>query len=176
MAESPGWEADKKALRKFMGQRSRALGKQFEDRLTASFDYYDYRGYASVEKTPEPMKILKPLDAGRFIACFTKKAQADYSGTMKGGRRVIFEAKFTAMDRLKQEVVDDNQAKYLRKHAALGARCYVVAGYASGNVYRVPWEVWDGMKAHFGRKYVTEADLTEYRVRTSWNDTLLLLG
>jgi len=167
---------EQKSLRQFMGLRSRALGKQFEDRLSASFAYYDHRGYASVEKTPEPMKILKRLDAGRFIACFIKKAQADYSGTLKGGRRIIFEAKFTATDRLKQEVVDSNQADYLRKHAALGARCYVVAGFASGKVYLVPWAAWDDMKGHFGRKYVTEADLSEYRVRTSWNDTLLLLG
>ena len=31
------------------------------------------------------------------------------------------------------------------------------------------------MKAHFGRKYVTEADLREYHVHTAWNATLMLL-
>ena len=32
------------------------------------------------------------------------------------------------------------------------------------------------MKDHFGRKYVTEADLEKYQVQTAWNGTLLLLN
>ena len=36
-------------------------------------------------------------------------------------------------------------------------------------------QVWSDMKAHFGRKYVTEADLREYHVHTAWNATLMLL-
>ena len=31
------------------------------------------------------------------------------------------------------------------------------------------------MKNVFGRKYVTEAELTRYRVAESWNDLLLIL-
>ena len=31
------------------------------------------------------------------------------------------------------------------------------------------------MKALYGRKYVTEADLKQYQVQTAYNDTLLLL-
>jgi recombination protein U len=40
----------------------------------------------------------------------------------------------------------------------------VIAGFATGNVYRIPWEVWQDMKQRFGRKYVREADLEIYRV------------
>lgn len=162
--------------RQLQGRISREKGKRFEERIDASFEYYELTGFASIEKTPEPMKVLRSLGQGRFVACFQKKAQADYSGTIKGGRTVIFEAKFTATDRLEQSRVEDNQAKYLRKRAALGARCYVLAGYVSGEVYCVPWAVWDAMKEHFGRKYVTEADLEKYRVQQSWNGVLLILN
>jgi recombination protein U len=41
--------------------------------------------------------------------------------------------------------------------------------------YRIPWDVWSAMKEHFGRKYVTEADVEKYRVPTAWNGVLMLL-
>ena len=167
------------ARRQLAGQRSRALGKLFEDRIDQSFAYYKAKGFALVEKTPEPIKILgKPDKNQRFIACFSKAAQPDYKGTMKGGRTVVFEAKFTwaADQRLHQAAVKDGQAEYLELYESLDARCYIIAGYASGAVFRVPWAVWKNMKAYFGRKYVTEESLQKYRVKTSWNNVLLLLG
>lgn len=172
-------------LQRLQGQRSRAMGKLFEDRIDASFAYYRARGFADVEKTPEPIKVLsKPDKYMRFTACFTKSAQPDYKGTVKGGRTVVFEAKFTwgKEQRLHQEAVTkgkdgaDGQWEYLDRHAALGARCYILAGYITGNVYRIPWDVWKNMQVIFGRKYVTEENLGKYRVGVSWNNTLLLLG
>lgn len=143
--------------------------------LEKTFDYYASTGYARVDKTPEPMKVLRKLDKGRFIACFEKKAQPDYKGIIKGGRTVIFEAKFTSKDRLTQDAVNDDQAEYLNSAAALGARCYVLAGFKSGAVYRIPWSAWADMKKIFGHKYVTEAELKPYQVNTAWNDRLLIL-
>ena len=68
------------------------------------------------------------------------------------------------------------QPDYMNKHQLLGARCYVVIGFATGNVYRFPWEDWCNMKEIFGRKYVTEQDnLQRYKVDRSWNGKLILL-
>lgn len=39
----------------------------------------------------------------------------------------------------------------------------------------MPWDDWKAMKQKWGRKYVTEADLKEYRVPTARNGALLLL-
>lgn len=161
--------------RQLQGKLSKAQGKRFETRLDASFDYYRQNGYADIEKTPEPMRPIKSLGNGRFVAYYEHKAQPDYKGTIKGGRTVLYEAKFTASDRMEQSRVSPGQAEYLTRLEGLGARCYVLAGFASGEVYRVPWRGWTGMKEHFGRKYVTENDLTEYRVQRSWNDVLLIL-
>lgn len=161
--------------RQLLGALSKAKGKQFEARLDATFDYYDRTGFAAIEKTPEPMKPISSLGKGRFVACFEKKAQPDYKGILKGGREIMFEAKFTSTDRMEQSRVLQGQADYMDKHQRLGARCFVVAGFATGEVYRIPWPVWSGMKNQFGRKYVTEADLDEYRVQIAWNGTLLLI-
>lgn len=167
---------DKDQMKQLQGKISRAKGKHFEARLDASFAYYQSPGYAEIEKTPEPMRVIRNLGSGRFLAVFEKKAQPDYKGLIKGGREIMFEAKFTEKDRIEQSRVKKEQSDYLDRHERLGARCYVLAGFASGEVYRIPWSVWRNMKEYFGRKYVTEADLEQYRVHTAWNATLQLLN
>ena len=61
------------------------------------------------------------------------------------------------------------------RHQRLGARCFVVAGFSTDEVYKIPWDNWRRMKELFGRKYVKETDLQNYRVKTAWNGTLFLL-
>lgn len=162
--------------RQLQGTISKAKGKHFEERLDASFEYYRDKGFAIVEKTPEPMRVIKRLENGKFIAVFEKKAQPDYKGVIKGGRTVMFEAKFTSMDRMEQSRVLQGQVEYMERYQRLGARCYIVCGFNCGEVYNVPFETWKAMKEIFGHKYVTEAELEKYRVKLSWNGTLLLLG
>ena len=163
--------------RQLQGAASKAKGKEFEDRLDEAFAYYWTHGFAIIEKTPEPMRPVQNLGSGKFVAFFEKKAQPDYKGTIKGGRTVMFEAKFTSTGKIDQSRVLQGQAEYLDRHQELGARCYVIAGFSSGNVYRIPWSVWRDMKRHFGRKYITEADaeIGAYRVTAMRDGTLLLL-
>ncbi len=162
--------------RSLRNRLSRERGAQFEAWINESFEYYKERGFAAIEKTPEPMKPIKSLGEGKFIAVYTQKAQTDYKGTIKGGRTVIFEAKYTDADRLEQSRVRKNQEDYMKLRSALGARCWVLAGFRSGEVYKIPWEVWTHMKETFGRKYVTEADVQGYKVRRAFNGVLLILG
>lgn len=157
------------------GRKNRAEGQLFEAVLDRTFAYYSEKGYAKIDKTPEPFKIIKRLEHLRFIGCFQKKAQPDYKGTIKGGRSVIFEAKYTDSDRIQQDRVSDAQWSYMEQATELGARCFVLAGFKSGGIYRIPWPVWSDMKKKFGHKYVTEKDLSEYRISKSWNDMLLIL-
>ena len=169
--------AAKDPRRQLQGAVSKAQGQRFENRLDASFAVYKEHGFAIIEKTPEPMHPVKNLGGGKFIAFFQKQAQPDYKGVVKGGRAVMFEAKFTRTDRIEQSRVSPGQTEYLDRHQALGARCYVLAGFSSGNVYRLPWNVWRNMKKAFGRKYITEDDveIVPYRVPTAQDGTLLLL-
>ena len=163
--------------RQLLGEISKAIGYKFEERLDSAFAYYKAHGFAIIEKTPEPMRPIQNLGNGKFVAFFEKKAQPDYKGTIKGGRTVMFEAKFTSTGKMEQSRVLQGQADYLEGHQKLGARCYVIAGFGSGAVYRFPWNIWQDMKKHFGRKYVTEADvgITAYLVPVTRDGVLLLL-
>ena len=167
---------EKDPRRQWLGKVAKEKGKQFEKRLDYTFAYYRERGFALIEKTPEPMRPTRSLGGGKFIAYYEKKAQPDYKGLVKGGREFVFEAKFTSSDRMEQSRVLAEQADYMTSHEAMGARCFILAGFDTGNVYRIPWRVWSTMKEQFGRKYVTEADLEQYRVKRAWNDVLLILN
>ena len=162
--------------RQLQGRLSKAKGKQFESELDFAFAYYAEKGLAYVEKTPEPMRPVRPLGGGRFEAFFEKKAQPDYKGTIKGGRSVIFEAKYTDSDRMKQSRVTVEQSEYIERHYQIGALCCILAGFGTGNVYRIPWQDWRDMKALFGRKYVKEIDLEKYIVSTGLNGRLMILA
>jgi len=121
--------------------------------------------------TKDPRRQL----LGRTSKAQGKQFEARLDASFAYGRTVLYEAKFTASDRIEQSRVSEGQTEYLTRLDGLGARCYVLAGFASGEVYRVPWRIWSTMKDHFGRKYVTEADLQIYKVQRSWNDVLLIL-
>lgn len=149
----------------FQGKRNRAQGLNFEATIDEACEFYKSMEQAHIEKTPEPMKILAVLNRklGYFKACFTKSAQPDYKGTMAGGRAVVFEAKHTETDRIKQDVVTEAQWESLDLHETMGARCFVLVALGM-KYYRVPWEKWKTMKADCGHKYMNAADLEPYQV------------
>lgn len=161
--------------RQLLGRIAKAKGKQFEERLDMAFSYYKQKGIAVIEKTPEPMHPVKNIGHGKFIAYYEKQAQPDYKGTIQGGRTVLLEAKFTDSERIEQNRVKRNQAEYMDRHCLMDALCYIVVGFASGSVYKIPWTVWKDMKEIYGRMYVREDELEKYRVQTARNGTLLLL-
>lgn len=149
------------------GKRSREAGALFEETIAASLDWHEARGLLKAAKTPEPMKPLqKPNKSGQFLACYTKKAQVDFSGTMQGGRAVRFEAKQTDTDRFERTRLTTEQMDDLRGHEKLGALCFVLLCFGVNHFYRVPWANWENMKAIYGRQYVKEDDLQEFRIHS----------
>lgn len=145
------------------GRANRAQGLAFENIISTACEHYTYHGMAFIEKTPEPMKVLGVIDRQRniFKAAFEKQAQPDYKGTMKGGRAVAFEAKFTSTDRIQQDAVSEEQWKALNHHEAMGAWCFVLVCLGL-KYYRVPWEKWKTMQQDCGHKYMNAEDLTPY--------------
>lgn len=164
-------------LHQWQGLVNRTVGKEFEERLEASFEWYRQQGRASIKKTPEPMRVLRSLGDGQFVACFEKKAQPDYKGTLNNGRSILFEAKYTKTDRMHQNAVSDEQTREMNEHEAMGALCFVAFGFSSGKVYRFPWKMWKNMKQMFGRKYVMETDpaMEDFRLCPSRTGILPLL-
>ncbi|MCD7891585.1 MAG: Holliday junction resolvase RecU [Ruminococcus sp.] len=92
-------------------------------------------------------------------------AQPDYKGTLYGGKAIVFEAKHTDGDRLQQSVISSEQEKQLDRHAALGAECFVMVSFRFEEFFKIPWQVFRNMKQHYGRKYITPADVQEYKVK-----------
>ena len=151
--------------RSCQGAVSRAQGAQFEQAIAGACDLYREKGMADIEKTPEPMRPIKRLAGGRFVAIFEKQAQPDYKGTLAGGQAVVFEAKSTATDRITQDRVTEDQAERLSRCAELGGLAFVLCQFASGQVYKLPWSIWKNMQEHFGVKYITEEAAAPYRCR-----------
>lgn len=148
------------------GLQSKRAGEHFENMITASLLWYKDKGVAFVEKTPEPMRPLRPPNRqGQFLACYTKAGQPDFKGTLAGGRAVVFEAKHTDGDRIEQSRLTQEQIDSLSEHSQLGAAAFVVVSFGLQDFYRVPWEVWRDMKEIYGHKHMKQAELEPYRVQ-----------
>lgn len=147
--------------RQLQGKINHALGENFETIVESICSYYEANNLAKIEKTPEPMKVLKHIDNGSFQATFTKAAQPDFKGCIKGGRTVVFDAKFTNADRIRYQVLSDYQRETLLYYNDLGAISFVLVGFSDGSIYRIEIETWNNMKQLFGRKYILKQELDE---------------
>lgn len=158
-------EAIKKALRSQKARQSRETGAMFEKMIDDSLEWYRAHGVAFISKVPEPMKPIRPTGrGGQFIACYTKQAQPDYIGTMNNGRAVVFDAKYTAGDKLEYSRVSAEQYSDLEMHYQMGAVVFILAGFGAGDYFRIPWPVFRDMQSIYGRKHIKKADCEPYRV------------
>lgn len=156
-------DLDQKHARRILaGKKAKSAGEHFEHRLDVSFAELARRGEGLVEKTPEPMRPIKALGGGRFVAVYEKHAQPDYKGTIAGGRTVLFEAKYCGADRIERSRVTAKQAEYLSKIENLGAAAFVLAGFSDGEVFRIPWSFFDGMELTFGHKHIKREELERW--------------
>lgn len=142
--------------------KARNAGTTFEDIISDSCEYYEEIGIAKIEKTPEPMRTLRPLGRGRYEAVYTKQAQPDFKGTLKGGRAIAFEAKHTDTDRIKRDVISIEQQLCLDAHEELGAECFVLISFGFRHFYKVPWCVFRDMKGYFGFNHIKETAIAEW--------------
>lgn len=146
--------------------KARNAGTTFEDIISDSCVYYEEIGIAKIEKTPEPMRTLRPLGRGRYEAVYTKQAQPDFKGTLKGGKAIVFEAKHTDTDRIMRSVISDEQEKCLNAHEQMGAECYVFVSFGFRKFYKFPWKLFRDMKYHFGVKHIREIDhISDFEIK-----------
>lgn len=165
--------------RTIQGRRSKVAGDRFENVITAACRYYREKGIAIVEKTPEPMRPLRPYgnrSSGQYVACFVKQAQPDYKGVLCDGQAIIFEAKHTDKDRIQESVITITQRQNFEDFKDMGAHCFVMVSMGFQAFYRVPWSVFGNMKLQFGRKYMTMGELEPYRLIEQNGIVLILEG
>lgn len=148
------------------GYKAKSNGKLFESIIDMSCIHYLRQGKAAIEKTPEPLKMLRSTPRGReVIAVFEKRAQPDYQGTLKDGKSILFEAKHTDDTSIRFDRVSTTQSEYLATHAKLGAECYVLLSFKFKSFYFVPWNDWLLLEYKTGKKSVNATDLSEYQVQ-----------
>lgn len=156
---------DENVLRQqYQNRLSNAQGQHFEREILAGCRMYAAEGLAYIDKTPEPFRVTKKCGNGVFTGRFGTPAQPDFQGTLRGGRSIIFEAKWTAKDRITRNVLTDTQMDLLKRHDGLGALCGVCVCMTDGCFF-VPWETWRDMKLIYGRQYLKADDMEEYRVK-----------
>lgn len=153
--------------RSLLGRQSRANGSYFEGMIEAASGFYEDRGIAVIDKTPEPMKILQATDRrrGQFLCCFAKQAQPDFKGALMDATMILFDAKHTDSDRLERQIVSGEQEACFERYGKMGALCFVVASIKFERFYRVPWEVFRDMKKIFGHKFMADEELKPYEVK-----------
>lgn len=154
----------RRARQQYQNAVNNAQGHFFEGYIKSACLIYSERDRAEVDKTPEPFRVLEKSRDGVFKGRFTAHAQPDFQGTVDSGHSIVFEAKYTTTDRMKRDVLTDEQQKVLERHARRGAITAVCVGI-DDKFFFVPWEIWRDMKEHYGRKYVTAADIEPYRVK-----------
>lgn len=147
------------------GLQSKRAGEHFEAMIEASLQWYEAKGAATITKTPEPMRPLRPPNSkGQFLACYVKAAQPDFQGTLTGGRSVVFEAKHTDAEKIEYSRLTDEQIEKLSTHHALGAAAFVLVSFGLQDFYRIPWDVWRDMKTIYGHKHMKRPECEPYRV------------
>lgn len=151
----------KRPNRQLQGKRNRELGKNFEDVIEIISEVYWQNRLAIIEKTPEPMKILKHIENGKFETVFATSAQPDFKGVLKGGRTVVFDAKFTESDKIAFSVLSDHQREVLVQYGKLGAMSFVLVGFSDGSIYNIDINTWVNMKNIFGHKHIKKVELDE---------------
>ena len=149
--------------RRYRSLQNNGFGKNFEKVISEACKYYRANGIAEITKIDEPFRVIQLYKGGKFKGQFTANANPDFEGTLKGGRSICFEAKYTTTDRLKQDVVSKKQWEVLDLKHKLGGFVGVCGGIQN-KYYFIPWEVWINMKSLYGRKYVKQEDIGEYEV------------
>lgn len=149
----------KNTKRQLQGKINHELGKNFENHIETICEIYKMNKIAIIEKTPEPLKVLKHMENGHFDAIFTTSAQPDFKGTIYGGKTIVFDAKFTEADRVRYQILSDYQREILEKYKEFGAMAFILVGFMNGSIYKIDIEVWNKMKEIFGRKYIMQEEL-----------------
>lgn len=106
--------------------KSQIIGARLEESAKLVCELYKKRGFAVIDKTPEPIKQLGKMDKkGHFKACRDKKAQPDFKGVHKGVP-ICFDAKATESERFSLSNILPWQVKYLNDFRKAGGAAFVL--------------------------------------------------
>lgn len=113
-------------------------GMDFERMISQVCSIYEARGVACVRKNYVRSTVVGDGKWARVDG----SAIVDYSGAMKGGRIVAFDAKDNAGPSIRLDRLQPHQVEYLRQIDWLGGAAFVLTRFNRRDVYRVPISAW----------------------------------
>ncbi len=147
-----------------ISRRNNAAGKYLEGCIDAACKYYRDNDRASIEKIPEPFRVLRKYKDGTFTGRFTGHALPDYIGIEHGnGLTWCFEAKHTDTDRIYQNVLTGKQKDTMIRFYKAGARCGICVAFPELFAF-IPWNIWRDMQGIYGRQYITQQEAEAFEV------------
>lgn len=155
--------------RSYSALKAKRNGERFEHLIDVTCVHYKLKGQAYIQKTPEPLKPIKAMNRakGLYQAVFTKKAQPDFTGTLQGGRSIIFEAKHTDSTNLPFDRISKEQERDLAYHDKLDAWSGILISFGMKHFFLIPYDRWQWLKVNSGKKSVNQSDLVDYEVSTN---------
>ena len=144
---------------------NRRAGSSSESILESMFEYQFKLGNMYIQKNNEPMKCIKNIGHGKFIAIYTGKSQPDFKGTIKGGRCIVIETKHTSTDRISMSCIDsskNDEKMYLYNYESMGALCFIAIIFDNANPCMIPFHHFVSMKEIYGRKYMTRDECMKF--------------
>lgn len=118
-----------------LSQANRGQGlERYLDELHA---LYRSQGRACVFRTPPPVKLLRRLDKGQFVAVHLSEGPPDYTGFV-GGRAVCFDAKECKDARWPFSHLPEHQADAFDAAQAQGAWCFIYLRLRGAD-FVLPW-------------------------------------
>ena len=100
-------------------------GAILEDLITYTSEQYKKNGIAIINKVPTPVTVLK---SGKGF--FKGKSTVDYTGTLKGGQFVCFEAKETKQtSSFPLKNIHQHQIEYMRDVEYMGGLAFLIVRF-----------------------------------------------
>jgi penicillin-binding protein-related factor A (putative recombinase) len=144
------------------GARAKAGGDAFEDRLKHQHDAYRLLRTIYVVPVPQPVRRIRTLGKGQFVACYEGEGPPDYMGILDEVP-VVFDAKSTASTTWGYGLLKEHQAVDLDDAEFANGFGFILLSMV-GAVWVIPWKVlgpmWWAWRRNPGRAAAGTASLS----------------
>ena len=141
-------------------------GSRFEALIEKDCERYRKEGLAIIYKNSEPLRPSGKFGKGGAIsAYYQKKSVPDFTGVLKGGQAIMFEAKHVSgKSSMPFSRLQEHQEQFLIDFGAMGAESYVLIGFDMTDFYMIPIDDYLNFKENNGKKSLNKVEIEHYRV------------
>lgn len=151
-------------MRSVAGRAAKSAGSALESLLALHHVRAREQTIADVRKVEPPVRRLRSLGGGQFVAVYAAKSGCDYRGILRGGLALTIEAKSGNGESLARSEFTPAEVLDLDECAALGG-ISIAVWYRSDlrALYAIPWQSMPWRKSGRGQSVRAE-DVREWFV------------